>query len=68
MIEHTDTSDPVGGCSCGETHNGHVCWLVRKGLHHAVQHLKLNPTTVCSLCGAWSAMPQNVCYPELIIR
>jgi hypothetical protein len=50
-------------CTCGELHNGHICWLSRMGLIGEVQHLSGSPTVSCSSCGAKANLPHNVCFP-----
>lgn len=51
-------------CSCGELHNGHICWLTRMGLIMEVHHLSCDPTVSCLKCGAKANQSHNVCYAE----
>ncbi|HIJ96207.1 MAG TPA: hypothetical protein HPP94_10835 [Desulfuromonadales bacterium] len=50
-------------CSCGESHQGHICVLRSKGLTKDVEHLTNNPTVSCFTCGVEANSAENVCSP-----
>lgn len=56
----TETPQP---CNCGETHKGHICWLLKMGMLMEIQHLTDEPRVKCSKCGAKANQAHNVCIP-----
>lgn len=50
-------------CQCGEKHEGHICMLKSKGLLQEVDHLSLNPSFSCFMCGAEASSDENLCEP-----
>jgi hypothetical protein len=53
-------------CSCGKTHEEHICALHSKGLIDEVLHLTDNPTVTCSICLVNANSPDNVCSPTTL--
>ncbi len=50
-------------CSCGASHQGHICVLKSKGLASEVDHLTSAPTVSCFTCGVEANNGNNVCNP-----
>ena len=55
--------EPIQTCTCGATHQGHICMLKSKGLTEYIEHLTNNPTVSCFICGAEANSEENVCEP-----
>lgn len=53
-------------CSCGQTHEEHICALHSKGLIAEAEHLTDNPTVTCSICLVNANSPNNVCSPTTL--
>jgi hypothetical protein len=53
-------------CSCGKTHEEHICALHSKGLIAEAEHLTDNPTVTCAICLVNANLPNNVCSPTTL--
>jgi hypothetical protein len=53
-------------CSCGKSHDRHICSLHSRGMVEEAEHLTDHPTVTCSICLVNANSPENVCSPTTL--